>query len=109
MKSTILFALFLSFLLQNSCMKQTGNLSNTNTTENVQMDSSVVSSDTAMLVAKGYLCFDYDLKNYDISTTEKEDIWEVRFSSKKQGNYGYGPVVFVSRINGELKGGVHSK
>jgi hypothetical protein len=108
-KSTILLTFFLLLVLQISCLKQSGNLSNTNALKDPPVNSSVITSDTAILIAKGYLCFDYDLINYDVSVTDKEDIWEVRFSSKRQDSYGYGPVVLISKINGEPKGGIHGK
>jgi hypothetical protein len=71
--------------------------------------SSNISSKTAVLIAKGYLCFDYELKNYNVSVIERPEIWEVKFSKKKKGYEKYGPVIFINKTNGETVGGVHSK
>lgn len=68
-----------------------------------------ISSETAVIISKGYLCFDYNLKNYNISVIEKPDTWEVRFLSKDSGFEGSGPIIFISRMNGELVYLVNSK
>lgn len=69
----------------------------------------IISSETAKIIAKGYLTFDYNLKNYSITVLENPDSWEVRFVGEGPINEGTGPVVYINKINGERIYIVHSK
>lgn len=68
-----------------------------------------ISSETAKQIAKGYLVFDYDLRNYDFSVLENQNSWEVRFIGKGVINKGTCPVVFINKLNGEIIYIIHSK
>ena len=68
-----------------------------------------ISSETAVAIAKGYLCFDYDLRGFDIDVLEHENDFEVHFKQRVGENVGTGPVVIVKKADGSRLYTVHSK
>lgn len=64
-----------------------------------------ISSETAILIAKGLMFSDYDLKNYEVSTKEDESFFEVTFSrlpDKKNICCGGDPIVVIRKKTGEI-------
>ncbi len=102
----VLLIICLSFLNLQACYTPCRTIGDANVTNSA---APKISSETAVIIARGYLCFDYNLKNYNISVIEKPDTWEIRFLSKDSNFEGFGPIIFISKMNGELVYLVNSK
>lgn len=61
-----------------------------------------ISPETAILIAKGYMFLDYDLKNDNIETTEYPESWRVQFDSKCQNCDGGNPHVLIDKKTGQV-------
>lgn len=61
-----------------------------------------ISSETAVLIAKGRLFLDYDLRNYDVSSEEKENSWEIHFLSRCRDCEGGDPFVEKTKADGTI-------
>ena len=97
---------FCIFILQG-CYKEC-KTDNDNYSAN-QINSAKISSETAVMIAKGLLCFDYDLENYDVSVEETSESWEIKFSRKDIKTSKFGPMAFVSKTNGEVTRLINAK
>jgi hypothetical protein len=76
-----------------------------NKTEEMHETCSNISSETAILIAKGLLFLDYNLKNYEVSIKEDEDFFEVSFSrlsEKTNVCCGGNPSVVIRKTTGEI-------
>lgn len=109
MKGFIILIFSFLFVLQSCCMQQES-ISNTNAIkESGLTNTAVISSDTAIIIAKGYFCFDYDLRNYDVSVTEQSDAWKVQFIKRNLESEGGNPIIFIHKSNGERIYAIHGK
>ncbi len=108
MKSVLLVICIICFSLQ-ACSKYESECHNADFSSTQDLQTVKISSETAIQIAKGYLCFDYNLKNYDISTSEKPDSWEIKFVGRGSINEETGPIVYINKINGERIYIIHSK
>lgn len=69
-----------------------------------------ISSKTAEVIAKGYMCLDYQLSNFAVEVVESKDTYEVRFRRVKEQQLGEGgPIVFLRKSDGERLYTIHSK
>lgn len=64
----------------------------------------------AEAIAKGYMCLDYELGNYQVDVIESGDTYEVHFKRVVNQNLGTGgPIVFIRKNNGNVIYAIHSK
>ena len=61
-----------------------------------------ISSETATLIAHGYMFMDYDPRNYDVSTDEYPDTWRVQYTMKCRDCNGGNPYVLVNKRTGQV-------
>ncbi len=61
-----------------------------------------ISSETAVLIAKGALQTSFTDKDYDVSVKDGVDNWEIHFSTKCVGCTDGHPFVKVNKANGEV-------
>ena len=66
------------------------------------LENKKISSETAILIAKGKMMKTTDLKKYEISLREGIDFWEVHFSAKCAGCLDGKSYVVVNKTNGEI-------
>lgn len=80
-------------------------------------DCPIISSETAVFIAKGILCFDYDLSDRKVTVEtetklwkEKGEMWKVTFRrTKDQESFGGDPIVWIFKRNGERFTVKHAK
>lgn len=61
-----------------------------------------ISLETSVLIAKGELFLDYDLKSYEVSVESRENFWEVHFISTCETCHGGNPYVRVDKASGRV-------
>lgn len=105
----LVLVICISFFSLQACNTKCENEYNANSATEANSINQGISSETAETIAKGYLVFDYELRDYKISVLENQDKWEVRFIGKGPINEGTGPVVFLNKLNGERVYIIHSK
>lgn len=65
-----------------------------------------ISSDTAILIARGFLCFDFDLRDSKVFVTETSDTWKVQFvRTKNLQAEGGDPHLVIRKDSGEIVSG----
>lgn len=69
-----------------------------------------ISSEIAVLIAKGYMFDDYDLQNREIIVKEESDLWKITLYRKANRNtFGGDPIVWINKSNGEIIRVEHAK
>ncbi|MCV4600363.1 hypothetical protein OFC63_30540, partial [Escherichia coli] len=69
-----------------------------------------ISPETAAAIAKGYMCLDYELKEYKVEVLESTDTYEIRFRRVINQHLGIeGPTIFLRKSNGERLYTIHAK
>lgn len=112
---TLIFSII---VLQISCFQTSDSSSSQNNnkiSEEAKQTCPLISSETAILIAKGILCLDYDISDYEpLVETETElwkdkgEIWKVTFVSKREKTFG-DPIVWIFKHNGERFTVKHAK
>ncbi len=110
--------ILLIIALQVSCFQANTSESSQNNNkviEDLKKTCPTISSETAVLIAQGYMFLDYDLRNREPKVkTEAElfknygEMWEVTFVSKSEKSFG-DPIVWVLKANGEVFTVKHAK
>ena len=62
----------------------------------------VITKETAILIAKGDACQDYKLSIYDIAVDERPDAWKVVFKLIDPGVFGGGPEYLIEKKTGKI-------
>lgn len=113
---SIAVALFIVLQLSCSISNSQTNEQMTNTNkEDLKKPCPKISSDTASLIAQGYMYLDYRMSNFEPKVeTETElykeygEMWKVTFVSKSKKTFG-DPIVWVLKSNGEVFTVMHRK
>lgn len=90
--------------LQIGCYsKESGVSSNlVNKKKEVNNVQANIDSETAILIAKGAIALDYDIRDYSIEVKEEMRGWRVAFRLKDQGMIGGEPSFLIDKTNGKL-------
>jgi hypothetical protein len=114
---TLLFSIF---ALQMSCLQTSdseNSHNNNKITEVSKQTCPLISSDTAVNIAQGYLFLDYDLRDRETKVEtetelwkDKAEMWKVTFHrTKNRDAFGGDPVVWILKNNGEIFTVKHAK
>lgn len=113
--------IFLVIALHISCAgtaDSENKLKSDQTADNFKHTCPIISSETAIDIAKGILCLDYDLRNRKITVEtetelwkDKGEMWKVTFYGEKvKDSWGGGdPIVWIFKHNGERFTVKHAK
>ena len=61
-----------------------------------------ISTDTAILIAKGDAAENYTLDRYDITVTDEPEGWRIVFKLKNTHAFGGGPEYLVDKTTGKI-------
>ena len=111
MKILVIFSFLLS-IIQFSCLASNNKESeqiNKSQTNKLETSCPFISSETAINIAKGILCLDYDLNDREVKVEteielwkDKGEMWKVTFyRTKNKDSFGGDPIVWILKSNGE--------
>ncbi len=105
-KNLLILPFAFAMAIQSSCGEDT-NTSVVNQVNKIMTpERPVISSETAVMIARGFLCFDFDLRDRKVSVTETSDTWHVQFvRTKNLHAEGGDPSLVISKKNGEIISG----
>lgn len=103
-----LVLLFSTFSCSTLNEESNEKINNTNKNE-LERSCQFISSETAILIAKGILCLDYDLSDREIKVEtetelwkDKGEMWKITFYRTKDRDIpGGDPIVWIFKNNGE--------
>jgi hypothetical protein len=101
---TFVFTL-IALTVLSSC-EQTARVHDTQSPDPSATSKEDVSSETAILIARGFLCFDFDLRNRNVFVTDLSDSWQVQFVRTKDLDIeGGDPFLIIRKDSGEIVSG----
>ena len=92
-----------------SCLPRKEAESVNNASRDNALINSSISAETAKFIARGYLCFDYDLRGLDTEVADSDKSWKVSFFNRESNEKKYGPIIFIDKVTGEQTDVIHSK
>ena len=120
MKISLTASAFLLFVVLSSCSVSNNgtnaHVSNENKSE-VNDNCKIISSETAVLIAQGYLYTSYELRGREVRVEtetelwkDKGEMWKITFQrTKNLDAFGGDPIVWIFKSNGEIFSVKHSK
>jgi len=106
MKRIIRLVFVLVTLTLLSSCEQKATVHNTQSPDALPTSRTAISSETAILIGRGFLCFDFDLRDRKVFVTEKSDTWQVQFVRTKDLDIeGGDPVLIIRKDTGEIVSG----
>jgi outer membrane lipoprotein-sorting protein len=105
---TKLLVIFCLLIFQIGCFQNRNESSNSNLIEE-NKKCNEISSETAVLIAKGKLLGEYEFDSYELMIQENSAAWIVIFSRKATGCCGGSPYVTVDKSDGKIIDVTHGK